>query len=83
MNGKKLSGLGCFYLKDNVQVFVNYGATNENSFITVLPFCKVILEINTDKDERPKVIRHLTYSVGEDALQVELDKLFDKHYDFK
>ena len=45
IKGKQLSGLCCFYLKDQMQIYMNYSeiSSDNNNLVAVLPFCKVIL----------------------------------------
>lgn len=45
IRNNELDGLCCFYLQDKMQAFANYSqsAQDKRNFITVLPFCKLIL----------------------------------------
>jgi hypothetical protein len=54
------SGLCCFYLKDKIQVYMNYssGSGKDRNLVAVLPFCKVILEVDISQQEHPKVKRY-------------------------
>ena len=55
------SGLCCFYLKDKMQVYMNYGREGrERNLVAVLPFCKVILEVEILQGQ-PKVRRYENY----------------------
>jgi hypothetical protein len=57
-NGK-LEGLCTFYMQDRIQMFANYSEKSalRRNFVAVLPFCKVILEIDHSQ-EKPKACRH-------------------------
>lgn len=48
IRNRALTGLCCFYLKDKMQVYMNYSqqATKQGDLIAVLPFCRVILEVD-------------------------------------
>lgn len=45
IKSKQPDGVCCFYLKDKMQVYMNYSqkATTDCNLIAVLPFCKVVL----------------------------------------
>jgi len=51
LKNKELKGLCCFFLKDRMQVFMNYSpkAKQDSNLIAVLPFCKVILEVDNSQ----------------------------------
>lgn len=56
----RMEGLCCFYLQDKMRVFMNYteNAGQMNNLIAMLPFCKLILEIDHSEEEHPKVKRY-------------------------
>jgi hypothetical protein len=45
---RELSGICTFYLQDRIQMYANYSTKQSSmkNYIAVLPFCKVILEID-------------------------------------
>jgi hypothetical protein len=66
INNNQLDGLSSFYLQDRIQIFANYsqGPSLRKNFIAVLPFCKVILEIE-HKELNPRVCRHEKYGADQ------------------
>lgn len=66
-------GLCAFYLQDQIQIYVNYKekAAQEKGFIAVLPFFKVILEVENGQNI-PKANRHVTYEVNDNSLERKL-----------
>lgn len=79
---ENMVGLCAFYLQDQIQIYVNYKekATQEKGFIAVLPFFKVILEVENGQNT-PKANRHVTYEVNDSSLERKLHTFIGERFD--